>query len=80
MKRSSITRRLVAYFALVLGLFALAMGALFAVMFRDYTIKLHMDALQAQARQMASSLSGYRTRMGRLRFSPTGGVIQLSAI
>jgi signal transduction histidine kinase len=75
MERSSITRRLVAYFALVLGLFALAMGAMFAVMFRDYSVRLHMDALREQARQMAASLSGYRTRAGRMM--NLGGALQL---
>lgn len=63
--RLKITGKLTAYFALALGLFALVMGLLFAVMFRDYTLRLNMEGLEARAKQMASSLSSYRRGMER---------------
>ncbi|HSK68711.1 MAG TPA: ATP-binding protein [Candidatus Limnocylindria bacterium] len=77
MRRRSITGRLTAYFALVLGVFALVMGALFAALFRDYTLRLHMDTLQAQARQMASGLSNYGGRMGMGRGMSIGSALRL---
>jgi signal transduction histidine kinase len=60
-----ITGKLTAYFALALSLFALVMGLLFSIMFRDYTLRLNMGNLEARAEQIAASLSSYGRGMVR---------------
>ena len=60
-----ITGKLTAYFALALTLFALVMGLMFSVMFRNYTLKLNQDSLVNRAEQMALSLSRFDRGMER---------------
>lgn len=57
--KSKIARRLLQYFGTALILFALVMGGIFVVLFRQSAVQLNRDALRQRAEAMASALSGY---------------------
>jgi len=57
--KSKIARRLLKYFGTALILFALVMGGVFVVLFRESAIQMNRDSLRQRAEAMASALSGY---------------------
>jgi len=57
--RSKIARRLLKYFGTALILFALIIGSVFVVLFRESAVQMNRDALRQRAEAMASALSGY---------------------
>ncbi|NLX82301.1 MAG: HAMP domain-containing protein [Clostridiales bacterium] len=65
-----ITGKLMTYFAMTLVLFALVLGLLFALMFRDFSAQVYQDSLTTRAEQIADSLSAF----GRGRDRPAGGM------
>lgn len=60
--KSKIARRLLNYFGTALILFALIIGGVFIVLFRESAVQMNRDALRYRAEAMASVLSGYATR------------------
>jgi len=60
--RSKIARRLLKYFGTALFLFALIIGSVFVVLFRESAVQMNRDALRQRAEAMASALSGYASR------------------
>ncbi len=57
--KSRIARRLLNYFGTALILFAMVMGGVFVVLFRESAVQMNRDALRQRAEAMASALSGY---------------------
>lgn len=57
--KSKIARRLLKYFGTALILFALVIGSVFVVLFRQSAVQMNRDALRQRAEAMASALSGY---------------------
>ena len=57
--KSKIARRLLKYFGTALILFALVIGGVFVVLFRESAVAMNRDALRQRAEAMASALSGY---------------------
>jgi len=60
--KSKIARRLWIYFGTALILFALVIGGVFVVLFRERAVAMNRDALRQRAEAMASALSGYASR------------------
>lgn len=56
--KSKIARRLIRYFGISLMLFALVIGGVFTLLFRENAMKVSRDALVERAEAMASALSG----------------------
>jgi len=60
--KSKIARRLLKYFGTALILFALVIGSVFVVLFRESAVQMNRDALRQRAEAMALALSGYASR------------------
>lgn len=61
MLKSKISRKLSMYFGLAFVIFAIVIGSLFFIQFRNYTIELHKTDLKNYAQTLAEALSGERT-------------------
>lgn len=64
MFKNKIVVKLSAYFAAALLLFAIILGSVFAVLFRDYTINMRKNELAARATDIAETLSGFMSMGG----------------
>ncbi len=64
MLKSPIAKKLSLYFAVVLLIFALIIGSVFVLLFRNYTINIHKTEMESRAKSIASTLSGFMDRDG----------------
>ncbi len=58
MPKSKIARTLSLYFVVALLVFAIVVGAVFLLLFRNYTVSVHRDKLRGYAESLAEALSG----------------------
>ena len=70
MPRSKIARRLSLYFVMALLVFAIVVGAVFLLLFRNYTVSLHRDKLRGYAESLAGALSVQESGTGSNQFGP----------
>ncbi len=70
MPKSKIARRLSLYFTVALLVFAMIVGAVFLLLFRNYTVSLHREKLLGYAESLASALSGQGSGTGSERLGP----------
>ena len=70
--KSKIARRLLKYFGTALMLFALIIGSVFVILFRESAVQMNRDALRQRAEAMASVLSGYASRQQGVMGSRAG--------
>ncbi|NLW89039.1 MAG: HAMP domain-containing protein [Clostridiaceae bacterium] len=69
MPKSKIARRLSLYFVVALLVFAIVVGAVFLLLFRNYTVSVHREKLRGYAESLAESLSG-QSGPGSNQFGP----------
>ncbi|MBN1775826.1 MAG: two-component sensor histidine kinase, partial [Clostridiales bacterium] len=70
MPKSKIARRLSLYFIVALLVFAIIVGAVFLLLFRNYTVSVHREKLRGYAESLASALSGQGSGTGSDRLGP----------
>ncbi len=69
MLKSPIARKLSLYFAVALCLFALIIGGVFVLLFRNHSLSIHKTELEKRANSIASTLSGFMEK------DTTGGMM-----
>ncbi|MBN1775043.1 MAG: HAMP domain-containing protein [Clostridiales bacterium] len=69
MPKSKIARKLSLYFVVALLVFAIVVGAVFLLLFRNYTVSVHREKLRGYAESLAESLSG-QSGAGSNQFGP----------